>query len=110
VPVVLNMISTIETAAKPLPRFGMGACPCARAATTAIKSVVATPRPRTCTPAAADQFIGQHAALAATGMTAGASWGTGMAKRPSSAQAVHTTLISAYGDGALGPHPAREPV
>ena len=108
---MLNMISTIETSVKPLPRFGVGACPRALAATTAIKSAVATPRPRTCTAAAADQFVGQHAALAATGVTAGvASWGTGMAKRPNAAQAVHTTLISAYGDGEMGPHPAREPV
>jgi hypothetical protein len=111
VPVVLNMISNIETSVRPLPRFGLGACPVALVATTAIKSAVATPRPRTCTAAAADQFVGQHAALAAIGAIAGAAGrGAGMAKRPSAAQAVHTTLISAYGDGELGPHPAREPV
>ena len=108
---MLNIISTIETPVRPLPRFGVGACPRVLVATTAIKSAVATPRPRTCTAAAAYQFAGQHAAHATTGVIAGVDGGgTSMAKRPSAAQAVHTTLINAYGDGALGPHPAREPV
>jgi hypothetical protein len=111
VPDVLNMISNIETSMVPLPRFGLGACPRALAATTAIKSAVATPRPRTSTAVAAEQFFGQRSAHATAGAIAGAAgWGTGAAKRLSEPQAMHTTLISAYGDGELGPHPAREPV
>jgi hypothetical protein len=111
VPDVLNVISNIETSVRPLPWFGLGACPSALAATTATKSAVATPRPRTSTAVAAEHLFGQHYAHAAVGAIAGADGSrTGMAKRLSAAQAVHTTLITAFSDGALGPHPAREPV
>jgi hypothetical protein len=105
VPVVLNMISTIEnpetgTAMKPRPRFGMGACTRALipAATPAMTYAVALARPRTATTAA----VTLHPVLAAFSQ---ATW-----SRLSGKQSAYMTLISATGDGALGPHPAREPV
>jgi hypothetical protein len=105
VPVVLNMISSIEnlgnkTAVQPHPRFGLGACTPALvpAATPATVYAVALPRPRTATTAAA----ARRAFLTASGQVMGAQLG--------SKQSAYMTLISATGDGALGPHPAREPV
>jgi hypothetical protein len=108
---VLNMISTIETSMVPLPRFGLDACPRALAATTAIQSAVATPRPRTST-AAAERLLAQHYAPATIGAIADAAGeGTSAAKWLSQPQTVHMTLTGAFGgDGDLGPHPAREPV
>jgi hypothetical protein len=99
---VENMISNIETALKPLDRFGMGACSHALvpAATSASKRAVAIPRPRTGTAVGFPEQ--QHLALAATGR------GTWL--QPSAARPAYMTLISASGDGELGPHPAREPV
>lgn len=98
---MLNMISYTENAAQPRPRFGMGACLPALvpAATPAGKRAVAIARPRT---ERAVGFAGQHPVLAAAGQATGTQLG--------SEQPAYTTLISATGDGALGPHPAREPV
>jgi hypothetical protein len=98
---VENMISSMETAQKPQQRFGMGACLHALvpAATSATKSAVATPRPRT---GMAVGFAEQHLALAATGR------GTWL--QLSATKSMYMTLISAVGDGALGSHPARDPV
>lgn len=102
---MLNMISFIEnpeneTAMQPRPRFGMGACTPALipAATPATTYAVALARPRTATAAA----VAAHLGLAAFGQ---ATWTQLSGKQPA-----YTTLISATGDGALGPHPAREPV
>jgi hypothetical protein len=98
---VENMIPNIETAPKPQQRFGMGACSHALvpAATSAIQSAVATPRPRT---GMAVGFAEQHLALAAAGR--------GTRLQLSATKSMYTTLISAFGDGAQGSHPAREPV
>jgi hypothetical protein len=105
VPVVLNMISSIEnseneTAMQPHPRFGTGACMRAPipAATPATTYDVALARPRTAAAAAVALYL----------VPAAASQGTWA--RRSDKQSAYTTLISATGDGALGPHPAREPV
>jgi hypothetical protein len=105
VPVVLNMISAIEnlgnkTAVQPPSRFGLGACTPALvpAATPATVYAAALARPRTATTAAA----ARRAILAASGPVMGAQLG--------SKQSAYMTLISATGDGALGSHPAREPV
>lgn len=96
-----NMISNIETALKPQQRFGMGACSHAlvSAGTPAIKSAVATPRPRTGT---AVGFAEQHLALAAAGRD---TW-----LQLSATKSMYMTLINAGGAGALGTHPARDPV
>jgi hypothetical protein len=100
---VENMNSNTETAQKPQQRFGMGTCPhaLAPAVTSAIKSAVATPRPRT---GMAAGFAEQHLALAL------AATGRGTWLRLSATKSMYTTLISAFGDGAQGSHPAREPV
>jgi hypothetical protein len=105
VPVVLKMISAIEnseneTAMKPRQRFGMGACTPALipAATPATTYALALARPRTAMAAA----VVPHPVLAAFGQ---ATW-----TQFSGEQSAYTTLINATGDGALGPHPAREPV
>jgi hypothetical protein len=98
---VENMISNIETAQKPQQRFGMGACShaLAPAATSAIRSAVAIPRPRT---GMAVGFADQNLALAAAGRRT--------CLQLSATKSMYMTLISAFGDGALGTHPARDPV
>jgi hypothetical protein len=105
VPVVLNMISSIEnlgnkTAVQPHSRFGLGACTPALvpAAAPATVYAVALARPRTTMTAAA----GRRVILISSGQMTGAQLG--------SKQSAYMTPISATGDGALGPHPAREPV
>jgi hypothetical protein len=106
VPVVLNMNSdtenwVVETAVKPLPRFGMGSClhGLISFATPASTRTVAFARPCTGTAAVAPK---QRPVLAATGQAAGPQVGGD--------QFVYMALISATSGGALGPHPAREPV
>jgi hypothetical protein len=101
VPVVLNMNSDIEIAMKPLPRFGMGSWLCALipSVTPASTCTVASVRPRTSTAANALKL---RSILAETGYATD--------PQLTGEQFVHTTLISASSGGALGPHPAREPV
>jgi hypothetical protein len=104
VPVVLNMTSMHETAVidavalaaavKPRPRFGLGAFAPAK-----VTARVATTRP--CTDGAAD---------AAATLAVLAAAGQAVKQQLISKQSVYMTLISANGGGALGPHPAREPV
>jgi hypothetical protein len=101
VPVVLNMNSDTEIAMKPLPRFGMGSCLRALipSATPASTCTVAFARPRT---SAAAGALKLRSVLAATG------YATDL--QLNGEQFAHTTLITASSGGALGPHPAREPV
>jgi hypothetical protein len=105
VPVVLNMISSNESAenaaaifaaAKPRPRYGLGASALLEVATPAIARVAISTRP--CTDAAASAA---HVVLAGSGLGV---------EQLVSEQPVFMTRSSAAGGGALGPHTAREPV
>jgi hypothetical protein len=101
VPVVLNMNSDIETAVKPLPRFGMGARLRALVPSATPASTCAVAFARRGTGTAANAFK-LRSVLAATGYATDSQL-TGE-------QFAHMTLIPASSGGALGPHPAREPV
>ncbi len=84
---------------RPRPRYGDGAFlpELLVAATPTSAYALATARPRTGMAAAA---AGKHLAPASAGTT-----------MPTiSQQSMYMTRISANGGGALGPHPAREPV
>jgi hypothetical protein len=107
VPVVLNMISIHESAVtdaaalaaavKPRPRSGLGAFELVKVTTPASARVATRP----CTDGSADGGV-TLAALAAAGQA--------VKQQLISKQSVYMTRISANGGGALGPHPAREPV
>jgi hypothetical protein len=105
VPVVLNMISSYETAEtaaaifaapKPRLRYGLGVSPRVEFATPATARAAVATRP--CTDAAESAA---HVVLAGSGLGV---------QQPISAQSKFMTRISATGGGAEGPHTAREPV
>jgi hypothetical protein len=107
VPVVLNMISSNETAeataaifaaVKPRPRYGLGAS--ARIEVTAPASARVAVATRPCTDAAVPAA---HVVLAGFGLGVTQLIGE-------QSEFMTLTRTSASGGGAVGPHTAREPV
>jgi hypothetical protein len=99
VPVVLNMISETESVLTPRPRSGMRAflpVPAQDGPSASARALIARPSTNDLPAAARKQ---QHCAHVLT------DW----AVLPLIGQATYMTRISATGEGAVGPHPAREP-
>ena len=97
---MLNFFSDAEIAAAARAPFGEGAFPKAAVRTAQLcEGTVMFGRPRATW--AAD-VIGQH--------RLGAGLGVALGQRNPGKQYQHTTRIVATSNGALGPHPAREPV
>jgi hypothetical protein len=103
VPVVLNKISSTESAMKPSLRSGVGAClpSLMTAAAPAFQCAAVLARPRNVEAVRAD-WRGPRFSLVADSQVE--------AYQPDSQTFAHTTLTIADGAGDLGSHPAREPV
>ena len=104
---MLNIFSSLETAAGARAGSGLGACLPGRVGTVDPSSrvVMARPRPRAASPAG---VYGHSRAAAFQGTSAGQGQPFGL--QNNCEKYALTTRIAAASGGASGPHPARDPV
>ena len=106
---MLNIFSSLETAAGACAGSGLGACLPSRVGTVDPSStgVMARPRPRAVSPAGVyGHFDGRTAAFQSTSAGQGQPFGL----QNNCEKYALTTRIAAASGGASGPHPARDPV
>jgi hypothetical protein len=108
---MLNIFSSLETAAGARAGSGLGACLPGRVGTVDLSStgVMARPRPRAVSPADVLGHGNSHGRTAAFQGTA-AGQGQPFGLQNNCEKYALTTRIAAASGGASGPHPARDPV
>jgi hypothetical protein len=114
VPVVLIKISETESVITPRPRSGMRAFLPVSATAVLAKAAFAKAAPAQAGPSASARALSTRPSVndlpaAARKQQHGTHVLTDWAVLPLTGQASYMTRISATGDGASGPHPAREP-
>jgi hypothetical protein len=104
---MLNIFSSLETAAGARAGSGLGACLPGRVGTVDLSStgVMARPRPRAASPADGHSH-GRTAAFQGTAAGQGQPFGL----QNNCEKYALTTRIAAASGGTSGPHPARDPV